>query len=115
MSNKFEITSQVLAILFGGHETTANFLGSILFQLDFHSFRQEKLRDKLRQNILKSTYLFNSYSRLFDNIVNECLRLNPPIYTIPRKVIEPFEVADCQISEGWYVILSASKYLSKLG
>ncbi|PSF35788.1 hypothetical protein C7H19_15295 [Aphanothece hegewaldii CCALA 016] len=100
-----EIASQISAIFFGGHETTANLLCSSLVQLEYNTSWQEKLRSELKQNSSKSFLSFYNDS-LFNNIINECLRLNPPIYTIPRKVIKSFEVADCKVPEGWYIILS---------
>jgi retinoid hydroxylase len=101
-----EIASQILAILFGSHETTANLLCSIMVQLEFNPSWREKLRDELKERSLKPTLSSKEDSNLFAYILNECLRINPPIYTIPRKVIKSFEVKNCQVPEGWYIILS---------
>lgn len=97
-----EIISQVLTILFGSHETTAKLLCCIFIQLEFYP---------IWKNRLKEEYCKNSYSypseqkKLISFVINECLRLNPPIYTVPRGVIESFEFAGHKIPKGWYVLL----------
>lgn len=103
-----EIITQSLQLLFGGHETTAKLLCWTLFELSSHPEWIEKLRDEQKQVVGNHSLTFFHLKQftLMGYVFKETERLYPPIYTIPRGVIQDFEYGGYSISKGWYVILS---------
>jgi cytochrome P450 len=103
-----EIVTQIFQLLFGGHETTAKFLCWSLFELGSHPNWLEKLREEQTQ-VVGSQSLSVSHLKHFTQlsyVIKEVERLYPPIYTIPRGVIEDVEYAGYQIPQGWRVVIS---------
>lgn len=106
--NDSEIITQSLQLLFGGHETTAKLLCWTLFKLNSHPNWIKKLQDEqaevLGSNPLSFTHL--KQFTLMGYLLKEVERLYPPIYTIPRGVIQNVEYAGYIIPKGWYVVVS---------
>ncbi len=103
-----EIIAQILNLLFAAHETTAKLVTWTLFELSFHPQWLEKLRQEqtevLQGNFLTFSHL--KHLRQMGYVLKEIERLHPPIYSIPRGVIEDVEYGGYLIPQGWYVVLS---------
>lgn len=106
--NDSEIITQSLQLLFGGHETTAKLLCWTLLELSSHPNWSKKLQDE-QTEVLDSHSLRFSHLKQFilmGYLFKEVERLYPPIYTIPRGVIQDVEYAGYAVPKGWYVVVS---------
>lgn len=103
-----EIITQILMLLYAGHETVAKLLCWTLVELSNYPAWVEKLRIELAQvvdsDLLDVTHL--SHLSQMNYFLKEVERLYPPIYSIPRGVIADVEYEDYLIPEGWYIVLS---------
>lgn len=102
-----EIIEQTLLLLVAGHETTANLISWVLFELASHPEWINKLRQELTQvagNELKVEHL--KQLTQMTNVLKEIERLYPPLYGIPRGVLKDIEYKGFHIPAGWVVVVS---------
>lgn len=97
---KEQVLDQLRTIVVAGHETTATSLVWTLYRLhqdlnckdnlmrELDSFSSEEVLEKI-----------NEFSYL-DALVNESLRLHPPVPFITRKVVEDFHAGDLHFKKG---------------
>jgi retinoid hydroxylase len=93
-----------LQLLFAGHETSINTLFWSINLLNYHvevryKLTQEVLSSEDEGSIIKGTPYLSA-------VINETQRLYPPIFFIPRGVIEETVVDDIVVPSGWHVNLS---------
>jgi len=103
-----EILDQGLLLLFGGHDTTARLLCWVLFELHAHSQWLDRLKAEQAQVVGESVLNPSHLSQFSEmaNVLKEVERLYPPVYYIPRGVIQDVEYSGYSIPAGWSVMLS---------
>ncbi len=103
-----EIITQILNLLFGAHETTAKLLSWTLLELSFYPQWVEKLRQEQTDVLQGNSFSFSHLKHLkqMGYVLKEIERLYPPIYSIPRGVIQDVEYGGYLIPPGWYVVIS---------
>ena len=103
-----EVVTQTLQLLFGGHENISQLLCWSLFELSAHPEWIDKLLQEQTRVVGGHSLAFSHLKQLtqMSYVLKEVERLYPPLYTIPRGVIEDVEYAGYRIPKGWYVVLS---------
>jgi len=104
-----EVITQTLQLLFGGHETTAKLLCWSLFELAAHPQWIVRLRTEQNQIIGSDAFAVSHLRNLtqMSYLLKEIERLYPPLYSIPRGVVEDIEYGGYCIPAGWFVIVSS--------
>jgi len=85
-----EIIANIILLLIAGHETTVNLIGNTMYSLLTHPDQY----DELKQN-----------PELLSNTIEESLRFDTPIVTIPRRASEDVELAGKQIKKGDHLMM----------
>lgn len=111
--SKAELIEQALNFMATGHETTAGALTFATHQLGLHPRVVQKLRDEAQAAGIYSAYGGSSANsntevsftdidglRYLDNVMRECLRLEPPVAGIPRIAKHDVVVAGHVIPKG---------------
>ena len=88
--SNIEIFDNILTFLLAGHETTASCLSWTLYELCLNPDYIKNINDK----------------KFMNNIINESLRLHPPVPLIARKVLKDFYVNDINIPSDTNIIIS---------
>jgi cytochrome P450 len=103
-----EIVLQVLQLLLGGHETTAKLLIWLLFELAGHPQWVKQLREEQSLVSQNDGFSFAALKQLekLERVIMEVGRLYPPIYMIPRGVVQEVVYGGYRIPPGWLVLLS---------
>ena len=104
--DKALIRDEVMTMLLAGHETTSVALSWAVFLLSRHSEYQQKLR----REVAESSAGNHESSRLSElpytqMILNEAMRLYPPVWIIPRKAKMRDEVGGFDIERGSQVLI----------
>ncbi|MBX0324418.1 cytochrome P450 [Halomicroarcula sp. F13] len=102
-----EVLDQVVGMLFAGHETTALAMTYALHQLATHPTVAERLHAEI-DDVIDGTPTFDQLQELdyLERVVDETLRLYPPVHAIPRVTTESVDVGDYTLPEGATVLLS---------
>lgn len=104
-----EIVGQCVIFLLAGYETSSNTLGNIIYQLALN----QEVQDELRQDVMQALKT-NPGSKLYDIahnieymdcVINEALRLNPPVAQLNRECTEDYEWNGIRIPAGLEVII----------
>ena len=100
MSDK-QIRDEVLTFLLAGHETTSNALSWAIYLLSIHP----EIRNKVREEVYPVIRTGLSYSSLehlpyTKNVIQEAMRLYPPIWIIERSPIKDDEIGGYFIPAG---------------
>ncbi|HEY6452203.1 MAG TPA: cytochrome P450 [Steroidobacteraceae bacterium] len=103
-----ELLDEVMTLIVAGHETAASGLNSVWYLLSQHPEVEAKLHrevDALGEHTAPSLQISESldYAR---RIVNEALRLYPPVWVLSRQSIGPDRLAGYDIPAGVEVLLS---------
>lgn len=103
-----QIRDEVITLLLAGHETTANALAWTLYLLARHQKVQQDLRDELNAKVSGDIPTYEEIRELrFTRLVlEESMRLFPPVATIGRKNIEPDSIQGFDIPKGTNINLS---------
>jgi len=106
-----EVRDEALTLILSGHETTANTLTWAFSYLAAHpaihraleeeADAQDWLRERRAPTVedLLATPVASS-------VLNETLRLAPPVWVAPRRALEPVDVQGIQVPAGAHVIVS---------
>lgn len=107
LSNE-EILIELQQLLFGGHETITSFLCWSLFELAANPHWLGILRQELEVVVGDRPLDISHLGQMeqMNLVLKEIERLYPPVYVIPRGVVEDFEFGGYRIPAGWYVNLS---------
>ncbi|KAK0492365.1 cytochrome P450, partial [Armillaria luteobubalina] len=123
-----EIDSQIATFVLAGHDTSANTMAWILYELSLHPEDQAKIREEISQTKLNAQGALTSHD--YDSMVwlnaciKETLRLHPLMYSLYRKssqddilpLAEPITTSDgkicseIHISKGQTVMASIYTY-----
>ncbi|MBC7715190.1 MAG: cytochrome P450 [Rhizobacter sp.] len=90
---KEQVLDQLRTLVVAGHETTATSLVWIIFLI--HQKQHEEFKKLLLNDIEKfEPHLLDNINDLvyLDAVVNESLRIHPPVPFITRKIVESFEL-----------------------
>lgn len=103
-----QLRDEAMTFLLAGHETTANALSWALYLLARHPDAEERLRAEIAAVLgdRRPTYddvASLSYARA---VVEEAMRLYPPVWGIGRQTVEPDEVHGVSLPAGSVVNLS---------
>jgi cytochrome P450 len=103
-----DIITQTLQLLVAAHDTTSLLLCWTLFELSAQPLWIQCLKDELikikGEQVLHFSHLMSLTQMSY--VLNETLRLYPPIYSIPRGVVHGFTFANYSIPANWYVNIS---------
>ena len=101
-----EIIANIILVLIAGYETTGSLLTYCTYSLALNQEVQEKLRNEIREAVEKDSgeikYDTIMSLKYLDAVINETLRLYPPVVRIERKATTDyyFEKLGYKISKG---------------
>ncbi len=101
-----QVRDECLTVLLAGHETTANALSFILWQLAAHENIQEELAAEAKRVLNGRLPNADDYPQLMfaEQIVAEGLRLYPPVWVTSRMAGEAYEYRGVQIHTGTFLL-----------
>ena len=104
-----EIIGQCQIFLFAGYETSINTLAYITHQLALNQNVQDKLREEIKEAVKRnpesSLYDLSHDIDYLDCVMNESLRLNPPLAQVNRECVNDYKFNDIYIPAGLQVII----------
>lgn len=103
-----ELVGQLTVLFVAGHETTSNALAWTLFLLAQHPAIMADLHDELRGVLAGAAPTLEQCDRLplLDRVINESLRLLPPVVYAYRVATEPFQLGPYEMPKGATVAIS---------
>jgi cytochrome P450 len=103
-----EIRDQVMTILLAGHETTASALAWTFHLLGIHPWAWDQVRDEVERVLSGRAPTPVDLPRLVwtRKVLEESLRLYPPVWLIPRQAIRADVIAGYRIPAGSEVLIS---------
>ncbi len=104
-----QVRDEVMTLMLAGHETTANLLTWTCYLLSQHPAVLQKLRKELDEEVKDPEPKAKNFSSLhyLKSILQESLRLFPPVWIISRKAVEDDEIGGYKIPAGSTVTLSS--------
>jgi len=102
-----QVRDEVMTFVLAGHETTAATLTWTLYLLARHPWVEERLRDEL-SSVLGSRAPSQAdlpqlvYTRM---VIEESLRLYPPIWLIPRRAVHPDRIGCYEVAASSDILL----------
>ncbi len=89
-----QLRDECITLLLAGHETTANALTWTLYLLSQHPAVESRLLSVLDEVLGERLPTVADLPRLgyVEQVFAEALRLYPPVYTLPRLIVEPVEL-----------------------
>jgi cytochrome P450 len=105
-----ELRDQIMHLLFGGHDTTSSTLSFLLYELARHPEVLERVLDEQRAVLGERD---PAAAQLLDGlpylsmVIDETLRLYPPVWFGPRMSVRPFQFGGYRIPAGVHVIHSS--------
>jgi retinoid hydroxylase len=105
---EMQVVNQSIGFLFAAHETTANLMSWVLFELGNRADWQTKLRAEYQRVVGNGSMEMPHLRQLSQMacVLKEGERLYPPVGVIPRGVLEDIEFEGYRIPAGWGVIIS---------
>ena len=102
------ILDQILSLIIAGHETTSNALVWTFYHLSKNKREKEKLQALLDENIKGDFPSFQEIQKLgyIRQVINESLRLSPPVWLITRKSIKEDILGGQRVKPGQMIIFS---------
>jgi cytochrome P450 len=103
-----EVSDQLVGMVFAGHETTALALTFVWYLLSRNPEVGERLRREVDAVVGDGPVEWSHLADLsyVERVIEEALRLYPPIHTLPRETTRDVEVGDHVIPQGSEVLLS---------
>jgi cytochrome P450 len=105
-----ELRGQIMHLLFGGHDTTSSTLSFMIYELARNPVVLERLTDELDRVLAgraaTTDELIGGLPYL-SMVLDETLRLYPPVWFGPRLTVTPFEFGGHRIPAGIHVIHSS--------
>jgi cytochrome P450 len=102
------LRDEVLNFLIAGHETTASALSFCLYQLTQHPEVLTKVRDEIQAvlGVLELTYADLEKFEYLDKVLNESMRILPPVWAISREAKEDDVIDGYPIPKGCIVTVA---------
>ena len=103
-----EVRDQVMTFIGAGHETTAVALAWAWYLLARHPEVEQRVRREIDETLGGRAPTFDDLPRLpvTKTVIEETLRMYPPVYAVARDVLADDVIAGCRIPRGTTVILS---------
>lgn len=103
-----EIRDEMLTIYLAGHETTAVALCWTLVTIANHKWAVEAVQEEIRDVLSGRDPVAEDFDKLTFTgmVINECLRLYPPIWLYPRDAVADDTLGDYDLPAGTSVLLS---------
>jgi cytochrome P450 len=101
-----EIRDQVMTLMFAGHDTATSTLTFMLHELARHpevTRRLHEEQDRVLGGSTPTAFQLEKEMPYLEMVLDEVLRLYPPAWIGPRRVIREFEFGGCTIPLGTYV------------
>jgi cytochrome P450/ubiquinone/menaquinone biosynthesis C-methylase UbiE len=104
-----QVRDETITLLLAGHETTANLLSWTWFLLSQHPEVESRLHDELDDVLGGRVPTVDDLPRLVYTgmILNEAMRLYPPVWAMGRRAIHDYELDGYTIPAGSVVALNA--------
>lgn len=101
-----QVRDECLTVLLAGHETTANALSFILWQLAKDEAVQEQLAAEAKRVLNGRLPTADDYAQLpfAEQVVAEGLRLYPPVWVTSRMAAEAYEYRGMEIAKGSFLL-----------
>ena len=101
-----QLRDEVMTLMIAGHETTANALAWLWVLLDRHPDEQERLRSELVAATGGRAPTVDDLGRLprLKAVIQETLRLYPPVWTFGRRALGPDELGGTAVRRGDLVV-----------
>ncbi|KAL0490076.1 cytochrome P450 [Acrasis kona] len=105
-----ELISDVFIYLLAGHETSTTTLQWIIYELCLNPHIQQKACDEVDQLLSNRDPVFEDYEKLeyLRAILDETLRLHPPVAMVPKVARRDVTLGDYQIPKGTYIDIAIS-------
>lgn len=102
------LRDELVTLLLAGHETTASTLSWSLFLVDRHPEVREKLRAEALEVLGDGLPTADDLGRLryTAQVIEEVMRLYPPVWLLPRKSLAEDRVGDYHVPAGADVVIS---------
>ena len=103
-----QLHDEVLTLLLGGHETTANALVWACYLLSQHPEVARKLRDEVDAVLGQRAPTLEDLPRLqyVDQVIKETLRIYPPAWILGRQAMQDVELGGYHVRKGTMVFVS---------
>ncbi|MEO1271273.1 MAG: cytochrome P450, partial [Myxococcota bacterium] len=104
-----ELRDEVLTLMIAGHETTANALAWTWYMLSTYPDAARAIRTEVNQVLGKRRDIqFGDVQQLHwtRRVVQEVMRLYPPLWFLPRSVERPTRIGDVFVPQGSMVFVS---------
>src|SRR5262249_35903995 len=101
-----EVRSNILTFIAAGHETTANSLTWSLFLLCHSPYWRERVRTEAREEFGGPISHLSERLVVTRAVIEEAIRLYPPIAAISRVALGPDVLAGCAVSPGTIVVIA---------
>ncbi len=103
-----QLRDEIITLLLAGHETTSIVLTWSIYLLAIYKNIQSKVRSEANSIFDKSSITVSELNnfRLGKMVINEVMRLYPPVWIIPRKSIKADKIGNFQIPAGTNVLIS---------
>lgn len=101
-----QLVDEMLILFIAGHETTANALSFIFFEISQNPETEKKLRQEMRkegENVFTTENLMKKSFTI--NIIKEAMRLHSPAWAIDRQALEDDSFKDYSWKKGTLIIL----------
>jgi cytochrome P450 len=101
-----QLVDEMLILFIAGHETTANALSFIFFEISQNPETEKKLRQEIRkegENVFTTENLMKKSFTI--NIIKEAMRLHSPAWAIDRQALEDDSFKDYSWKKGTLIIL----------
>ncbi|KAI3452927.1 hypothetical protein Pfo_009590 [Paulownia fortunei] len=91
-----QMIDEIKAVYGAGHLTTTSLLGWCILLLAINTDWQDKAREEVNRTFGRNSPDSDGIARLkiMNMIINECLRLYPPVLTVTRKVAKEAKIGD---------------------
>lgn len=103
------LRDELMTFMVGGHETTANALTWTLYHLGNNPEIYQQLQSEIDKKFHKETPAFDQLDQvpLLENVINESLRISPPVWITSREVKEDDEFNGIKMKKGMITIVAA--------
>ncbi len=101
------LRDELITILLAGHETTASTLSWTWYEIDRHPEVAARMREEAREVLGDGLPEYADLHRLTytTQVIQEAMRLHPPVWILPRRSLAPDEVGGYHVPAGADVLV----------